>query len=303
MELLVRCPAHPNDGHLEQVGPEIGGGTRRRLARGENCLRCRHCDRVYPVFGAVPDLTGDTLANDSFLDAEARQWDEQAACYDERRQHDARYMAGVDAAVEVLDAQPGDLVLDAGCGTGLTVRAYLRPGLRVVGLDLSLRSLRHLWQMVAGPELELVRGQLGNLPFGDATFDRVLCANVLQQLPDADYRRRCVAELARVARPGGRVVVTAHNYSVPRRLAGWRKQGPAGGYSGRVQYVYRSDPTEFTDLLSRAMRLERLAGAGFPLPYRFKCSPLSRAAERLLRRWRAATPFADMLVGVGQPRA
>jgi uncharacterized protein YbaR (Trm112 family) len=86
MELLVRCPAHPNDGHLEQVGPGMGGVARRSQApRDNHRLRCRHCGRVYPLPESIPDLTGDTVANHSFLDAEARQWDDQAACYDERR--------------------------------------------------------------------------------------------------------------------------------------------------------------------------------------------------------------------------
>lgn len=285
----LRCPLHPGGGPLVRVDPcgSAGGPG----------LRCPECGRVFPVKDGIPDLVIGQDDPGEFLEAEARQWDEQAHRYEDRRRQDPRYMAGVRAAVEALRVRPGEVVLDAGCGTGLTVRGYLGPDVRVVALDLSLESLRRLRAESAGARPDLVRGDLAMLPFADATFDKVLCANALQQIPDDRRRIAVIHELARVARPHARVVVTAQNWSVSRRRAGWVKEGAAGGHSGRLQYVRRFEPAEFRKLLGSALRVERLTGAGFPLPYRLKLSPLSRLLERLLRRLEAAAPYGDMLVG------
>jgi SAM-dependent methyltransferase len=281
----LRCPVHPKLGRLVPAS----------LA-GEAGLRCSECDRIFPIRDGIPDLVVGQDDPAEFREAEARQWDEQAHRYEQRRRQDPRYMAGVQAAVEALQVRPGDLVLDAGCGTGFTVRSYLRPDVRVVALDLSLESLRYLRNTLAVP-VDLVRGDLAMLPFANATFDRVLCANALQHIPDDRQRYCCIQELARVARPKARVVVTAHHWSVSKKSAGMAKEGPAGGYSGPVQYIYRFDRPEFRDLLGSSLQVERITGGGFPVPYRLKLTPLSRVLERFLRRRPAAVPFADMLVG------
>jgi SAM-dependent methyltransferase len=285
---VLRCPLHPQAGPLETVA---GGGEK---------LRCRKCGRQFPLVQGVADMLVDADHDEAFREREIRQWDEQAARYDGERQRDPVYMAGVDAAGEALGPQGGELILDAACGTGLPLRRYLRPGLRVVALDLSLESLFYLKKVCPHPNLALVRGDLTALPFAAGVFDRVLCANALQHLPQEGLRRESVRELARVAAPGARVVVTANNYSRPRRRAGWRKEGPAKGPSGSVQYVYRHDPPEFQGLLASALRVDGVYGAGLPLPYRFKLSWLSRRLERVLRRFRASADWGNLVVGVAR---
>src|SRR5262245_23027836 len=280
---LLRCPLHP-DAALVSYGREA--------------LHCVRCARTYPVVDGIPDLVVPDGGGD-FLASESRQWDEHAPRYDEKRQHDLIYQATIDAAVQALNAAPGDFVLDAACGTGMTIKAYLRPGLRVVALDLSLESLRRLRDGLNSPDVLYVRGDLQALPFAAGTFGKVLCANAIQHLPDDASRRRCVGELGRVTRRGGRVVVTAHNFSVPKRRKGWPKEGSAGSLSGAVQYIYRYDAAEFRDLLASALEVERVGGAGLPLPYRFKLTPLSRRLERFLRRLRLSARWGHMLVGVG----
>jgi SAM-dependent methyltransferase len=134
----------------------------------------------------------------------------------------------------------------------------------------------------------------------DGVFDRVLCANALQHLPDLAERSAAVAELCRVVRPGGRVVVSVHNYSVPKQRAGWPKEGPAKGNSGPVHYLYRYDALEFHDLLATCLQVERVCGIGLPLPYRLKLSWLSRGLERFLSRFSASARWGNLLLGIAR---
>jgi SAM-dependent methyltransferase len=279
---LLRCPLH----HAGALAP-VGSGTG---------LECRSCGAVYPVTDGIPVLLAPSNYPGVFREEEARQWDEQAAIYDEKRVDDLIYLAIVEAAVRSLAPRDGDVVLDAACGTGLTLQAYGGRCRRAVGLDLSLESLRRARAKLAGRPVAFVQGDLAALPLAPAAFDRVLCANALQSMPDDGLRRHCAAELARVARPGGRVVVTAHNLSALKRRQGWRKQGASGGVSGDVQYIYRFEAAEFRELFASVLKVRTLRGAGFPLPYRWKLSWACRLLERCLTHCDAAADWGHLLV-------
>ncbi len=99
----------------------------------------------------------------------------------------------------------GDRVLDVGCGTGVVARAcaeLVGNRGRVVGLDLSEEMLA-VARGVA-PHLGWLRGNAGELPFADGSFDRVMSQLALMFFPD---RAKAVAEMWRVLRPGGRLAI------------------------------------------------------------------------------------------------
>jgi SAM-dependent methyltransferase len=113
--------------------------------------------------------------------------------------------------LERLRVRPGERLLDAGCGEGRHCFGALERGARVVGLDLDRDSLK----MGAGPlrnrakELDsfgaMIHGNTFALPFADASFDKVICSEVMEHVHDY---RAAARELARVTRPGGMVAVT-----------------------------------------------------------------------------------------------
>lgn len=279
---VLRCPLHPD----AACDPTPGG------------LACTACGTEFAEPHGIPDFVPPD--SPEFLHREAEQWDAQAAVYETPRLTDPFYMLAVERAARELAPRPGELVLDAGCGTGLTLRRYWRPGVRVVALDLSLSSLRVCQQTGPKTGMTFVRGDLTRLPFADHTFDRVCCANAIQQLP-GELRRQVVRELARVTKPGGRVVVSAHNYSRAKQRAGWRKEDTgAGGHTGAVQYIYRFDADEFRALLATELSDVTVAGAGLPLLYKWKLSPVMRVIERVLARTAFGRARANMLVGVGR---
>lgn len=100
-----------------------------------------------------------------------------------------------------------ETILDAGCGTGsLTFAlAHRAKNLRIQGLDLSPAYIEHATLRNREPNIAFRVGDLCALPFADAGFDRVLSLLVLHFVPDTE---RAVAEMRRVARPGGTVAAT-----------------------------------------------------------------------------------------------
>ena len=106
------------------------------------------------------------------------------------------------ATMEALSPLAGLSLLDAGCGAGLALRLAAEQGARVSGLDASAALL----DVARGrlPDTELRVGDIEELPYDDATFDVVTAFNSIQYASDP---KTAVAELARVARPGGRVAI------------------------------------------------------------------------------------------------
>lgn len=103
---------------------------------------------------------------------------------------------------QLLEAGPRR-VLDAGCGRGDFGERLAAAGIEVVGLDQSSRMV----DLTRERGLEAVVGDIAELPFPDESFDAAAANHVLYHLPDVD---RGLAELARVLRPGGRLVATTN---------------------------------------------------------------------------------------------
>lgn len=118
----------------------------------------------------------------------------------------------------LLDARPGHVVLDAGCGAGAHTRALAALGARVWAVDLSprlidrIRSLVQVEGAVVADLADLAARADWTALCLPARFDRVLCAGVLEFLPDAT---RCVAALGAHLRPGGRLVVAVPRPGLP----------------------------------------------------------------------------------------
>ncbi|MBO9569932.1 MULTISPECIES: demethylmenaquinone methyltransferase [Cellulomonas] len=106
------------------------------------------------------------------------------------------------ATLAALDAQPGETVLDLAAGTGTSSEPLADAGVHVVPCDLSTGMLREGRRR--RPDLPFVAGDALHLPFADASFDAVTMSFGLRNVSDVDA---ALAELLRVTRPGGRLVV------------------------------------------------------------------------------------------------
>jgi SAM-dependent methyltransferase len=121
----------------------------------------------------------------------------------------ARLIAAVGALViERAGIEPGAELLDVGTGTGGNVAIpAAQAGAKVVGLDVTpeLLVLAREHGADAGVDVEWVEGDAAALPFADASFDRVVSTFGAMFAPD---HAGAAAELVRVCRPGGRVLMT-----------------------------------------------------------------------------------------------
>ena len=119
-----------------------------------------------------------------------------------------------------LGLQPGDRVLDMGCGAGRHAFEMFRRGGDVVAFDQDgdelagvldlFGAMRDAGEVPEGAEADIKQGDALAMPFADEEFDRIVAAEVLEHIPDD---RAAIAELVRVLRPGGTIAVT-----VPRWL-------------------------------------------------------------------------------------
>jgi ubiquinone/menaquinone biosynthesis C-methylase UbiE len=131
--------------------------------------------------------------------------------------------------------QPGEKVLDVGCGTGtLAIEVARRVGRagHVAGIDPGAQQIAHARAQAARRNLpiDFQIGVIEQLPFPDQTFDVVFSTLMMHHLP-TPLKRQGLAEIARVLKPGGRLVIADFKHKQER--AGQAARFHAGG--SRIQ--------------------------------------------------------------------
>lgn len=119
-----------------------------------------------------------------------------------------------------IDFNSGDLVLDLGCGEGRhVIHAYLDSDVHAVGADLCLEDLvttQQKFDEFAGEKAASENSSFGllqtdamKLPFADDTFDKIICSEVLEHIPDY---QAVIKEIERILKPGGHFVASVPRY-------------------------------------------------------------------------------------------
>jgi ubiquinone/menaquinone biosynthesis C-methylase UbiE len=226
-------------------------------------------------------------------DAEMLRLDRQAAIY------------GTADDLAHLSLQPTDRVLDAGCGSGQITRtvAAAVPNGRVTGIDREPRFIDYARRRASADgttNISFVEGNLLSLPFENASFDVVWSKHVLQWMAQP---AAALKELARVTRPGGRVVVAnfdgfllQHFPEDPQVQANTQKWFDAArAEMGFDNWMGRKLPRMFLDAGLTDVRFDTIPDKAF--------SGLGGDAERnwnMEVQWNAAHAFSVRVFGSEQ---
>ena len=184
----------------------------------------------------------------------------------------------------IVAARQGDLVLDVAAGTGTSSRAFTASGARCVACDFSLGMLR------AGASkpsdlVGLVAGDALDLPFASAAFDVVTISFGLRNVADPDA---ALAEMLRVTKPGGRLVICEFSH-LPARAVDVAYQ----------RYLAAALPAVAGRLTANAGAYAYLAESIRDWPAQEELAARIRAAGWSAVRWRNLT-FGVVAVHVGR---
>ncbi|PYR94855.1 MAG: hypothetical protein DMF84_02330 [Acidobacteria bacterium] len=172
------------------------------------------------------------------------------------------YLAKLSAVRRYLDALPRETrVLDAGCGEGVLVDEYAER-LAITGVDANYSSPH------------VATASLTALPFGDGSFDRALCLDVLEHLSYED-QPRALAELHRVLQSGGELFVSVPNLAHLQSRVHFLLRGRLIRTASEYKHPGDRPAAEYVHLASRA---------GFTLIARHGIFPTVPVLTRLIRR-------------------
>lgn len=150
--------------------------------------------------------TGKRKTAETPTEKQRRIWDRTAPSYDRQIRLLERIQFG--GGREWLGARARGRVLEIAIGTGRNLPHY-PPDVTVTGVELSPAMLDIARQRATdlGCAVDLHEGDAERLPFGDASFDTVVCALSLCSIPDP---ARAISEMKRVLLPGGRLLLLDH---------------------------------------------------------------------------------------------
>jgi ubiquinone/menaquinone biosynthesis C-methylase UbiE len=145
--------------------------------------------------------------------------------------------------LQLLKPQPGEEILDAGCGTGIFTEDVAQAGTKVTGMDISLPMVTKAAVQLRSMNFSPICGDMCALPFGDNSFDKAFSMTAIEFIEDAPG---VIKELNRVVKKGGCIVVTTLN-----SLSPWAERREQKGRRGHSLFsnIYFRSPADMRLLI------------------------------------------------------
>ena len=140
--------------------------------------------------------------------------------------------------IDTAELKPGEAVLDVGCGTGtqaLSAKERVGEAGRVSGIEPSLEMVTYARRKVVrqGLLVDIQPGVIEQINQPDRSFDVILCIIVMHHMPD-ESKLKGIKEMARVLKPGGRVLVVDSNLKL---LPPFEREGFSQVNAGKIPFV------------------------------------------------------------------
>lgn len=170
-------------------------------------------------------------------------------------------------------------IAEVGSGGGHVLRMF--PRAQLTAIDVSGVYLDLARKNLAGYDVRFMKGEVENIDMPPASFDGIICTEVLEHVVDPD---RVLAAIARLLRPSGTAVITVPNDPLIIRLKQVVRRSPARwlvgddiDWGGDSYHLHRWTPGAFERLLARHLHIAERRGAplgALPLRACFRCTPL-----------------------------
>jgi ubiquinone/menaquinone biosynthesis C-methylase UbiE len=245
---ILACPDCRGDLRLAQSTVQEKDGV------FQGVLRCSGCGREFPIEDGILRAMPSSLIPEQSDEIKAR--DEQVTEYDNMVQLAMFSLIELPITFFFLKPRQVNTVLEAGCGTGRMTKHLSGLSGHLVSVDFSFESLRvNRGKLVQqGVEnVDLIQADLCHLPFKDEVFDRVLSSQVLEHVPGEKARQQAVDQIARCAREGATVVISAYQFSSFTPVK-------EGKHEGGIPF-FRFTKDEIRSLLSSRLRVDKLTSA------------------------------------------
>jgi 2-polyprenyl-3-methyl-5-hydroxy-6-metoxy-1,4-benzoquinol methylase len=213
------------------------------------------------------ELQNDRLATEHSIDAYYTSSPALLRFVEARRLHIISRMTGEVAGLSLAEI---------GSGGGYVLRLF--PRAKLTAIDVSNVYLDAARRNLHGYDVTYVKGEVTKLGLPAASFDRIVCTEVLEHTRDPDA---ILAEIGRLLKPSGVAVITVPNDPLILRLKGAIRLTPLGvvwrkkiNWGGDAYHLHRWTPREFEKLLGRYLRVTDRASAPWnSLPIRacFRC--------------------------------
>ncbi len=222
--------------------------------------------------------------------------------------------------VNAVDPRPGELVLDVACGRGIDARSLAERGAKLFGIEASSAMIEKAFELL-GPDgggIKLLRSLAEDLPFADNTFDKVVTKGAMDHFADIE---ESMAEMARVTRPSGTVIVAIANFeSLTCRLGRFygaacekltgKTPGEQPFWEPPHDHNFKFDLDVLKNLMGKHCKIKSMTGLsmmwGFPrwgAVTRKMPDTMADFTLKSLDRWARSTPtLADVLVATGTPK-
>jgi SAM-dependent methyltransferase len=181
---------------------------------------------------------------------------------------------------EMVGPVAGLSLLEVGSGGGHVLRMFRDA--RLTAVDVSGKFLETARANLKGYDCQFIKGEIDKLGLPAASFDRIVCTEVLEHIPDPHVVLR---EIARLLKPTGRAVITVPNDPLINGAKAALRKSPVGwllgtrvNWGGDEFHLHQWKPSEFGGVLSSYFRVEERRSAPFDaLPVRV-CFMCRRAA-------------------------